>query len=140
MEYSAELLRKEAAQYQVLLNILKAEQQALVQGAVEEINRICEEKSLCVAGIDALEQQRQALSDNDTCKLDPSLSDLRQQLNHIATQARELNLANGRVINARLQRTQDALSILRTDNERDPTYGPDGQTAPSGSGRPIASA
>ena len=139
MEYSAELLRKEASQYQVLLNILKAEQQALVQGAVEEINRICEEKSLCVAGIDALEQQRQALSDNDTCKLDPSLSDLWQQLNHIATQARELNLANGRVINARLQRTQDALSILRTD-ERDPTYGPDGQAAPSGSGRPIASA
>jgi flagella synthesis protein FlgN len=139
-DQAAMLLREEAAQYTLLLGILKAEQQALAQGALEDISRISEEKAQRVADINILEKQRQSLSDNQNSKQHPALADLWQNLSNLAQQARELNLANGRLINTRLQRTQDALAILRTDNERDPTYGPDGQASASGSGRPLASA
>ena len=139
-DQAAKLLREEAAQYTLLLGILKTEQQALVQGAIEDIRRLSEEKAQCVAGINTLEKQRQSLSNNQNSKQHPALADLWQNLSDLAQQARELNLANGRLINTRLQRTQDALAILRTDTERDPTYGPAGQANASGSGRPLASA
>lgn len=139
-DQAAKLLREETAQYTLLLDILKTEQQALAQGAIKDISRISEEKAQCVADINKLENQRQSLSDNQNSKQHPALAELWQNLSNLAQQARELNLANGRMINTRLQRTQDALSILRTDNERDPTYGPDGQANTPGNGRPLASA
>lgn len=136
----AQLLREEIGVYASLISILKAEQQALTQGAVEDLTRLSGEKSACVERINAIEARRQPLSDNETSKTHHSLSELWQDLTAAATEARDLNLTNGRLINARLQRTQDALAILRTDNERDPTYGPDGQATSSGGGRPLASA
>lgn len=136
----AQLLREEIGVYSSLISILKAEQQALTQGAVEDLTRLSSEKSSCVERINAIEARRLQLSDNESSKSHQALGELWQGLTATATEARDLNLANGRLINTRLQRTQDALAILRTDNERDPTYGPDGQSTQSSSGRPLASA
>lgn len=137
----AQLLREEIGVYASLISVLKAEQQALTQGAVEELARLSSEKSSCVERINAIEARRQPLSDNETSRTHLSLSELWQDLTKAATEARDLNLTNGRLINTRLQRTQDALAVvLRTNDERDPTYGPDGQATSTGGGRPLASA
>lgn len=55
-----------------------------------------------------------------------------------ARQAQNLNLANGAMIQQKLQHNQQALAILQAAANQSSTYGPDGQThAGRRSGRPL---
>ena len=141
----AQLLGDEVALYRLLVDLLHAEQQALTQGLIDDLERITREKSACVSQINEIEKQRltdtgQPASQADTPS-SPHMHPLWPQLTALATQARELNQANGRMINMRLQRTQDALSALRgQDATLSAGYGPDGQPLGSGKGRPLSSA
>ena len=100
----------------------------------------------CVNGIQSCENQRQQLL-QQTGRPRPAAA--RQPtiplpklaaLTTLASQARELNQLNGRIINMRLQRTQEALAVLRNNDSTTPVYGPDGQAQGSGKGRPLTSA
>lgn len=141
----AQLLGDEIALYRSLVDLLHAEQQALTQGLIDDLERITREKSACVIRINEIEKQRLA----DCCPASPAAGEqasadahpLWQQLTTLAAQARDLNQANGRMINMRLQRTQDALFALRgQDTSQAAGYGPDGQPLGGGKGRPLSSA
>lgn len=147
MENLTQLLREEAVLYAQLIALLRDEQQALAQGAAEDIIKLTAAKAECVAQIDNLEAQRQQHAQHtgntkalSTSKPDTPLGQLWQHLTDLATQARDLNQLNGRMINMRLQRTQAALEVLRNDEQRPSVYGPDGQSQSSGKGRPLTSA
>lgn len=147
MENLMHLLREEAALYTQLVVLLRDEQQALAQGAADDIIKLTTAKAECVAQIDSLEAQRQQRTQQSglaeqlsTSTPDTPLGQLWQHLTDLATQARDLNQLNGRMINMRLQRTQAALEVLRNDEQRPSVYGPDGQSLSSGKGRPLSSA
>lgn len=141
------LLTEEIALYTRLTELLRNEQQALTQGVADEIVQITAAKGECVNGIQSCENQRQQLLQQTGLDgllqrqtTDTPLGQSWQQLTTLASQARELNQLNGRIINMRLQRTQEALAVLRNNDSTTPVYGPDGQAQGSGKGRPLTSA
>lgn len=142
-----QLLQEEITLYTQLNELLRNEQQALAQGAADDIVHITAAKSECVGRIQAFENQRlqylQQAGEDDLLQRqagDTPLGQNWQQLTALASQARELNQLNGRIINMRLQRTQEALAVLRSSESNTPTYGPNGQAQGSGKGRPLTSA
>ena len=129
-------LTDEITLYGQLVDLLSEEHQVLLQGDVETLNRVTPQKSACVAKIEAVDRQR-AGSPQPPQTSHPGLW---QQLSDLASLASKQNQANGKMINLRLQRTQEALSILRDDSDQSSTYGRDGHTRMPGKGRPLSSA
>lgn len=67
----------------------------------------------------------------------PALKATWQDLLAQASEARELNRANGMLINTHLQRTRSALNVLRQQPEGSGVYGPNGQASVGGAGRRL---
>lgn len=138
----AELLAAEAKLVEGFIACLAAEQDALKQGDVEVLAPINARKTELVEQLNRLEGERNAflkqaghspdlkgvlawLARN---RGDRAAGQAWAQLVKLATEARELNNLNGKLIAMRLQATNQALATLTQQAQRSTLYGPNGQT------------
>lgn len=126
-----------------LLELLKQEQAALVDGDVERLNGLTEEKAKIVSQMSQLARQRHGLlgaagfeatekgmqawlgSEHATAADNKAWSELLETVRD----ANELNRVNGLLIGQHMARNQAALNILQGNAENGGMYGPNGQSA-----------
>lgn len=126
-----------------LLQILKQEQEKLVDASIDGLAALTEEKAktvarmtelanwrhraLAAAGFEGKESSMQAWLESS-----PMLIEARKNwtdLLAIAQSAKELNRTNGLLINRHMVRNQNALNVLQGAPQGGNIYGPNGQTA-----------
>lgn len=144
------LVGEELAVLRNFVFVLQKEQQALIDGDLDRLMPLVEEKTKQSTRLARLAEQRNQLLNaaalpNDragmeswlaqqTSAAENALSDWNSLL-MLAAEARTLNESNGKLIATRLQHNQQALGILLSASSQAALYGPDGQTQTSGSGR-----
>lgn len=94
---------------QAFIDLLRREQTALIEGNIEALAALIPEKS-------ALAERLNGISPAEA-----------EALRGLATEARELNDTNGKLIAVLLQRNQQALNVLLAAADNAATYGRDGQ-------------
>lgn len=107
---------------EAFIAILRREQDALATGDIDALAPLIAEKN-------ALAEQLNRVS-ADEAKL----------WRDLASEARTLNEANGKLIALRLQHNRQALNVLMTAADAVATYGPDGQQQAGLGGRILGSA
>lgn len=143
------------AEKQVLgqfIQLLKSEQQVLVNGGKDELSPITNAKTALTEQLVQQGKQRSAMMVESSIPTDRTeLADwVKQQavphqalwaaFLHLAQEAQNLNNLNGRLVAERLSNNQQAIQALMAAANRPATYGPDGQTSALGRGRPLGSA
>ncbi|WP_126444162.1 flagella synthesis protein FlgN [Sulfuricystis multivorans] len=98
----------------VFIDLLRREQAALIKGDIEALAALIPEKS-------ALAERLNGISPAEA-----------EALRGLATEARELNETNGKLIALHLQRNQQALNVLRAAADNATVYGRDGQPRQGG--------
>lgn len=133
--------------------ILQTEQGALAQGQVDHLIGIAQLKTAKIVQLSELAERRnrflasqglppdQAGMESWSAKIpgdgSRSARAVWMEILDAARAAQKLNLANGAMIEAKLQHNQAALAILQSAANQASTYGPDGKTHSPGSGRPL---
>lgn len=147
----ATTLVEELGAGRALLQLLKTEQDLLVNADVEGLNRAMSEKSqlvtkmselalrrhrtLAAAGFEASEAGMQSwLKGQKTAQ---QAHQSWTSLIELAQLAKELNRTNGMLINQHMSRTQSALNVLQGAPEGGALYGPNGQATGPASGRRL---
>lgn len=141
---------EEADALHAFMAILEREQQALIDGDVEALAALSDEKSAAFNLLAMLCDRRTCLStelplthgtDIDAwIEKRPAQAPERtawHRLLRLAGEARELNRRNGQLIATRMQHHQQALTVLLAAGGTPATYGPDGQTRTVGRGRHL---
>lgn len=125
-----------------LANVLKFEELALIDGNVEELSKLTQDKSKLISDLTKLEHERKVwLGQNGYS------SDVEGMQNYFANavsettgaedwtkllllseQAKENNRTNGILINRQFIRNQSALNILQQKSPAESMYGPNGQS------------
>lgn len=148
------LVAEELAQLRVFVTALQREQQSLVDGHLDNLLPLAEEKSRIAASLGSLAEQRNkalaaaGLAADKTGMMDwltsqPKSAASRAEwdnLLELAAEARRLNELNGKLIATRMQHNQQALAVLHAAVNRAMMYGPDGQQHTSGFGRHLGTA
>lgn len=130
-----------------LAELLKTEEAALVDGNVNELSRLTQEKSQLIMQLSNLENDRKACLGQHGYSSDakgmqdyflkvPAESTAAkdwEKLLQISEQAKEINRTNGVLINRQFNRNQSALNILQQNHATGAMYGPNGQATNSGS-------
>ena len=141
------LILEEMAIVDLFIDVLKREQQALVEGHADLLTSLAAEKTDCYNRLDRLGRKRQlmltaagmaAVPASLTYWLESqalSLQETWQAFLLKAGEARDLNRQNGELINSHMQYNRQALTVLLEISNRASVYGPDGQPRPSGGGR-----
>lgn len=125
-----------------LAQLLKTEQVSLVNGDVEKLGELTQEKSRRITLLTELEKKRNTylsqLGYSSDAKgmqdylshpsTEVSAAEYWTHLLQISEQAKENNRANGILINRQLTRNQSALNILQQNNPAGSMYGPNGQS------------
>ena len=144
-------LAEELGAGRALLQLLKSEQELLVNADVDGLSKATEEKGKLVMKMGELAQRRHrclAAAGFDASeagmqtwlKRQKSTQQAQQSwtsLIELAQLAKELNRTNGMLINQHMARTQTALNVLQGPPEGGNLYGPDGQAKGSGGGRRL---
>jgi flagella synthesis protein FlgN len=145
-----ECLREEIHAMASLAKLLKIEETALVDGNVNDLSRLTQDKSQLIIHLSKLEVERKTCLDQHGYSSDtkgmqdyissaPSTSMALEdwsKLLQLSEQAKETNRTNGVLINRQFSRNQTALNILQKNNPTGSLYGPTGQaTNSSSSGR-----
>lgn len=150
MQFNA-LLADSIGQLDRFVKLLEQEQQLLVNGEVEALLELAEDKTAALhqlqntenlraltfarAGVDTRPPAFDAFVSQQTALI----QDAWQRYNALAARARELNQLNGRLIHQHMQGNQLALNVLLAASG--PTlYGANGQTATKPGGRLVGSA
>jgi flagella synthesis protein FlgN len=136
------LLQAERDGFAALAGLLQTEQEVLVRGDEEALAALASEKSERMSGLQQLGEQRgRQLAQAGRAKSapgdigrwldsDPALaataSRLWRELLGLAELARQLNRANGKLIESALQRNRQKLNVLRGANASDAVYSTDG--------------
>ncbi|OIQ97322.1 FlgN protein [mine drainage metagenome] len=143
------LIKDELALLRQFVTLLQDEQRALVEGELERLLPLAEEKSRLATELGRLAVARnQALAAlglaADKSGMDawlvgqaptvPSRGHWAELLS-LATETRRQNELNGKLINTRMQHNQRALAVLAAATSQAMLYGPDGQQRPLTSGR-----
>lgn len=152
----AAILADELAALREFAALLQKEQSALLDGKADNLVALIDKKSALAARLtDSAQRREAALMELKlpagragmeawlaAAAADTATREHWQELLPLATEARNLNELNGKLIGTRLQHNQQALAALMGATERAMTYGPDGQTLakPGGSGRILGSA
>ncbi|RJF98679.1 flagella synthesis protein FlgN [Noviherbaspirillum saxi] len=137
----AESLAEEISVGTNLLQLLKQEQDFLINADLEGLTGVTEEKNkavarmmelalsrhrtLAAAGLEASESGMQRWTEAAPAAVIQSWD----QLIGIARQAKELNRTNGLLISQHMARNQNALNVLQGERPGGGMYGPNGQTA-----------
>lgn len=155
MERVALQLRGEAAAINTFLALLRAEQQALVEGDMEVLGAVVQRKDESLAGLLNYAQQRKAMftaiaggreaqpGESPEFGPGPQGDLLRREwarLQSLSAEAAEINRLNGTLINQRRQQCDEALAILTASASRQNVYGPDGSSGRTSFSRSIAAA
>lgn len=138
-------LRAERESFRALCQLLESEQACLVKSDVDGLLQLTDRKSDQVDRLMELAQQRVShleaagLSTGQHGMTDwlathagvqrAELTQLWDELVHLASNARSLNDINGKLITTRLSHNQAALSALQLSARAQNIYGPDGQAA-----------
>lgn len=147
----AQSLGEELMAANTLLQLLRQEQEHLIDANVDELAKVTEEKVKIVARMSELAQNRhRALatagfesSEAGMQKWTKSRSALPaatkswNELLDIAKQAKELNRINGLLLGQHAARNQTALNILQGSPQGGTMYGPDGQSTSQPSSRKL---
>jgi flagellar biosynthesis protein FlgN len=149
----AVLISDETSALREFIAILQEEQTALANGHLDDLLPLSQTKRELAATLSALDDRRLAAigaapgSDHAgrmTAWLKTSnetaIADSWRTLLGLASQARELNATNGKLIAERMRTNQQALAILLSASDAAGLYGPDGQPRLGSSGRPLGSA
>jgi flagella synthesis protein FlgN len=142
-------LNEELAAGAALLQLLKQEQEYLIQADLDGLTAVTQEKnkkvarmtelalarhrSLAAAGHSADESGMQAWIKTAP----PDTGKTWQDLLTLARDAKELNRTNGLLIGQHMSRNQNALNVLQGSQGGGTMYGPTGQTTSSGSSRTL---
>ncbi len=125
-----------------LANVLIREQAALIDGNVEKLNEITQEKSQLLTSLSQFEKERNLclihlryspdmkgmqdyLSRAETCATDLQAW---EELMEMSKNAKENNRTNGLLINRQITRNHGALNILQKNTSAGNMYGPTGQS------------
>lgn len=144
-------LEAEVAAVQGFVTLLEREQQMLVKGEVDDLIDLVAQKNAIAAELAGLAARRKQLLAADGLANDRAgvvawleaqppeerAGTVWSSLLTVAREARELNRANGELIQVRMQNNAQALEILLSSNTAAGLYGPDGQSTPA-SGRRIS--
>ena len=148
-----ELLRAETAKLREFIELLKREQEFLKQGNTDALLTLIDSKNVLAGQLATLAQERE----NDLSRLSlpagragmeawaqrigkDEARQAWQTLLTLATEARELNVLNGKLIGLHMNHNQQAFAALMGASDRAMTYGPDGQQQTSLGGRILGSA
>lgn len=142
-------LNEELAAGTALLQLLKQEQEHLIQANLEGLTAVTEEKtrtvarmtelalarhrSLGAAGYGADESGMQAWIETAAADTGKTWNDLLK----LARDAKELNRTNGLLLGQHMSRNQNALNVLQGSQGGGTMYGPTGQTTSSGGSRTL---
>lgn len=139
-------LETEKSILQAFIEILKKEENALIEGKIEEIDHLASDKSRLIEELIRLDENRnkyfkkQGLIleknsiDNrltELAKQDSGLSEIKilwNELLSLARIAQQLNYSNGLMISSQLQYNQHALAAIHCAAGNVSLYGPKGQT------------
>lgn len=146
----ADTLGEELGAGRALLQLLKDEQELLVNADVDGLNKAIEEKGKLVAKMGELARARHrslaaAGYEASEAGMQNWLKGQKSQQIHqnwtslieLAQLARELNRTNGMLIGQHMARTQTALNVLQGAPEGGGMYGPQGQATGAGGGRRL---
>jgi len=133
-------LQAEHDALQAFVATLESERQALLNGEVERLLTLADDKTRSVQAISKLAEQRRQYavahgmdikSGGMTVWLESQAADalpLWQSVQQLNAQLQELNRVNGELIQTRLLHNQQALAVLhQAANNASTLYGPDGQ-------------
>lgn len=139
---------EEARALHAFTAVLRREQQALIEGDVEALTALSDEKGAVFGRLSTLGDQRTQLTTGLQLaggtgieawldKRPPKALERAawKRLLQLAGEARELNRQNGQLIASRMQQHQQALTVLLAAGNPPAVYGPDGQTRSVGRGR-----
>lgn len=133
-------LQLEQDAIKAFIEILEKEQNALVQGNIENLDYLASQKTQIIKKLADLGDKRdqylagQGLSLDTECGNNQLLSEdtlintIWTELLQLAKTAKQLNQTNGTIISTRLQQSQQALAVLKSAAGNVSLYGPQGQT------------
>ncbi len=153
-EEFAASVKAELDAFRELVQVLQTEQDALIQGDVDQLIELARIKSEKVILLSQLAAKRSQFLTCQGFSADRTgmgkwleghntggtrgISAIWDELIKQAELSRHLNQTNGMVIETRLRHNQQALAVLQAAAmQQSATYGPDGQTHVSGMGRPL---
>ena len=133
-----QVVQELVAQGEQLLGALEGEREALRAGDVDQIHAAVAQKQSCVVRLEGLEQERLQLCAAAGLPADPGaslaatgagLASSWQAYLALLERCRDANLVNARVTQVRRRHVEQALSILRGDDQHaTAVYGPAGKT------------
>jgi flagella synthesis protein FlgN len=146
-------LDDEVGQLRVFISLLQREQDFLKRGDTESLLPLIESKTALANALSAFAQARE----HELARLglgsgrtgmnawlsrhgNDALRRTWQTLLELATEARELNTTNGKLIGLHMQHNQQAFTALMNAANRAMTYGPDGQQQTGLGGRILGTA
>jgi flagella synthesis protein FlgN len=142
-------LNEELAAGAALLQLLKQEQEYLIQADLDGLTAVTQEKNKKVARMTelALARHRSLAAAGHSADesgmqgwiktAPPDTGKTWQDLLTLARDAKELNRTNGLLIGQHMSRNQNALNVLQGSQGGGTMYGPTGQTTSSGSSRTL---
>ena len=136
-------LTAENAALRAFVEVLRQEQQVLLEGKTDQLNLFAQQKAQWILELTKLCEQRQQLLRN--CGMTPDRAGMEQLLQehyagesqeaaqwahllHMATRASQINACNGLLISERMKNTHRALSTLFSTARVPAAYGSDGST------------
>lgn len=152
---SPQLLSALTAERAALLNfiaLLEREQGMLVENLTDQLFELSEQKSTDALNLNELAETRRALLRKNLPQLgadairtwlgthNPQALTIWLEILALAERAQRFNQTNGELIQMKLRRNQQLLTVLSNAVNKANLYGPDGQTSFSpGSGRSLGS-
>ena len=143
----ATCLQLELAAVGAFLGILHKEQEALIEGKIEQLEVLALDKALVAGQLAELGAQRNRglASRNlnpdsegmEACLADAKAAGAWRDLLGLVKVAQQLNRTNGEMIEVRLQRNQQAFAALQGAAGAVSLYGPKGKTLDFSGGRPL---
>ena len=135
-------LETEKYTLQAFIEILKKEENALIQGKIEEIDYLASDKSRLIGKLMQLDDHRNEHMQNqelafkknsinthltDQQSSEPGIQILWNELLELARIAQQLNYSNGLIVSTQLQHNQRASAALQCAAGNVSLYGPKGQ-------------
>lgn len=144
-------LKAELEAFKGFCDILRTEQESLLQGHIDNLLALAKLKSDKVQQLTQLASERNRYLELKSLPPDQrgievlsqspfigeDIAKTWHQLIDFAKIAQQLNLSNGIMIETKLQHNQQALAVLQAAANQASLYGPDGKTQAAGLGRPL---
>jgi flagellar biosynthesis/type III secretory pathway chaperone len=132
------LVDREMSKWEALLELLRAEQNALQQGDISDLAVICNTKLDLVRNLHQLADEREKWKANNPKA--PICMTTEKVLNKMRDSARTLNQQNGSLIDRRLHSVRRAVDVLLGSARKQNVYSQDGQLTSRNSYQPLSAA